>query len=962
MKLFFSLFTLLLFITTFSVHAQSADKEYMDNALIIKFKTAQDATEYKNKTIASSSIFNEYGIRTTAPVFSAEAENTFTENLRAKGKISTIPATDELKKIYSASFDAQVDAKVLAAKISRLPGIEYAEPRYIYYTAETTVDPIQNNFLSYHRFSSAWDVSQSSTDIIISIVDSGVNYNHEDLIDKHKVNTREIPNNGADDDGNGFIDDYLGWDFWESGYTAATMTQDNNPFAGNNDHGTHVAGIATATPNNNKGLAGTGYNARYMAVKAGGAPDDPSTTGNESRSIGFGYDGILYSMINGADIINCSWGGTNYSAFGEEIVNMANEAGILIVAAAGNDTSEENHYPSGYKNVLSVGSIEASGQISDFSNFGYTVDVFATGIINSSNGIGTNGYATYGGTSMSSPAVAGLAALIKDKYPTWSPERIKNQIRASSVSMEGSHSESYKFKLGTGTVDAFLAVSTPQPGIQIDTTEYLNAQGESLGINEEGVLKLHLKNYGGASGNISVSVESLSEGVSFNETGIQVASIGTNETRIVEIPVTTTEEILETLSAEIVVKFIGTSSTYNNFEILTFNELQFDISRVNDLAVSFTPTGKIGFFDASSQVGGIGFIPNHRTANYTEDNVLFEGGIILEANQKVVNSVRSLAGRTDNDFDPISSYKVTSIASTSDGDGSTTFAPTKATSLDNAEITLNTYAFNDESTSNTILLNYIINNTSGSYSLSEVYMGLFNDWDIGTFSRNSTSYDAASDVLFIRESGNDDSPFVAVATLANTSSVLAIDNNFGGGITSYNFSLEDGFSDGEKKNSLKAGTLNTEISNRDISAVVATGPYYIPARSSISVGFVYAFGDTEQDLINQINAARALNIFEVSDLNSSSENEFPEEVKIFQNYPNPFNPSTTISFSLDDPGSVELSIYNLLGQKVRTIVNSELQAGIHAYTVSLDRFSSGLYFATLNTGGSQKVIKLTLLK
>ncbi|MEQ9263688.1 MAG: S8 family serine peptidase [Balneolaceae bacterium] len=962
MKLFFSLFTLLLFITTVPTQAQTTEKQYLDNTLIIKFKTIQDATEYKNKSIASSSIFNEFGIQTTRPVFTAEAELAFKDNMRAKGKVVPGIATDELRKIYTASFDAQIDAKVLAAKISNLPGIEYAEPRYLYYTAETTVDPIKNNFITFHRFNSAWDVSQSSSDIIISIVDSGVNYGHEDLQDKHWVNTAEIPNNGIDEDRNGFVDDFLGWDFWESGYTAATMTQDNDPFAGNNDHGTHVAGIATATPNNNKGLAGTGYNARYMAVKAGGAPDNPATAGNESRSIGFGYDAILYSMVNGADIINCSWGGTNFSAFGEEVVNMANEAGILIVAASGNDTSDENHYPSSYRNVLSVGSVDLGGQISGFSNFGFTVDVFATGVINSSNGMGSNGYATYGGTSMASPAVAGLAALIKERYPTWSPERIKNQIRASSVTMENANPASFRYKLGTGYIDAYLAVNTPQPGIQIDTTEYLNSFGETLGIGEDGIVKMHLTNYGGESGPISVSVESLSDGVSFSSDAFPVASIATDETRIVEIPVSTTEDILETLSAEIVVKFVGTSSTYNNFEILTFDDLQFDISRANDLAVSFTPTGKIGFFDASAGVGGIGFIPDHQTANFSEDNVLFEGGIILEANKKIANSVRSLSGRTDNDFLPISSYKVTSLDATSAGDGSATFAPKKITTLDNAQVTLNTYAFNDAATSNAIILNYVITNTSNSYSLSDTYFGVFNDWDIGNFARNSTTYDAQNDVLIIRETEETGSPFVAVASFGNTSSVLAIDNNFSGGTSSFRFGLDDGFSDAEKRNSLKAGENNTELANADVSAVVATGPYYIPPRSSISVGFVYAFGDTELELLNQINAARSLNLFELSELNDRTENEFPDEIEIFQNYPNPFNPSTTISFTLDDPGAVELTIYNLLGQKVRTVVNSELQAGIHAYTVNFDQFSSGLYFATLNTGGSQKVIKLTLLK
>ncbi|MFV1882925.1 MAG: S8 family serine peptidase [Balneola sp.] len=940
----------------------------MDNTLIIKFKNDQAATEYRSKSTPEASMFTTHNVNYGRSIWKEEFSSRIRNNMMLKGKVAQLPSFDRLKNVYEFEFSSDIDPVTLARKISSLPGVEYAEPRYIYKTTLNTADPIRNDYVDIHHFDKAWDISTSSSDIIIGIVDSGVNYEHEDLSDKLWVNEDEIPNNGIDDDNNGFIDDYLGWDFWERGYTSEARRPDNDPFSSNNPHGTHVAGIATATPNNNKGIAGTGFNARYMAIKAGGVPDDPNTSNNESRSIGFGYEGILYAVLNGADIVNCSWGGSGFSLFGRDVVNMANDAGVLVVAAAGNDGADITHYPSSYETVLSVGALGTRGdEIADYSNFGYSVDVFATGTVRSTVGTDvseTSVYSTFQGTSMASPVVSGLAALLKTEYPDWGPERLKHQIRSTSVSIEEANKSNLEYKLGKGRIDAQQALLDPVPGVSVDSVEFLNAKGELLNVNEEGVMRLHLKNFGASVSSLVLNVENTFDNVTIvGDNTIQVGAILSNEKIIVDIPISLDERILQTLDTQFFIEFEDAGLSYSDFTFIDYNEIRFNTSQVNNLAMSFTPSGNIGFYDSGNESGGIGFVPNPQTANFREDNLLFEGGLMLEINTQIANTLREAPSAPANrDFTPISFYTVKQPGLISDADGSTIFKPSSRSGIQGAEVILNTYAFETENLSNSIILNYIIKNTSATLSYSDVYVGLFNDWDIGDFNNNSIYYNQPNDVLYILEEGETEHPFAAVANFANTSSVLAIENGFEGSGNQFQFNIYDGFSRSEKALSLRAGTNNTEALNTDVSAVVASGPYFIPPRDSISVGFVYTFGGSEQEILDQVNAARALSIFELSEINTDPDLSFPTQTTLLQNFPNPFNPSTTISFNLDRISNVKLSIYNILGQKIRTVIDSRLQGGIHRYNVNLDDFGSGVYFAVLESISGRDIIRLTLVK
>jgi len=294
--------------------------------------------------------------------------------------------------------------------------VEFAEPNYI---LSAYVEPNDPRFDVMWGLSNtgqtggvpdadidapeAWD-TQTGSNVIIAVVDTGVDYNHADLSSNIWNNTAEIANNGLDDDGNGFVDDVRGWDF---------ANNDNDPMD-DNDHGTHLSGTIAASGNNGIGITGISWSARIMPIKFLGSTGSGSTASAISA--------IDYAVANGAHIINASWGGGPFSAAMFSAISVANDAGVIFIAAAGNSANDNDSnpdYPSSYNlpNIISVAATDDADTLASFSNFGVTsVDLGAPGVAIIST-IRNNGYASLTGTSMAAPHVAGVAALIVASNP-----------------------------------------------------------------------------------------------------------------------------------------------------------------------------------------------------------------------------------------------------------------------------------------------------------------------------------------------------------------------------------------------------------------------------------------------------------------------------------------------------------------------------------------------------------------
>lgn len=979
-------------------------QQYFNGTLIIKYKTEAQLSVIRSRQqidprVQVQQALQEAGATRETPVLGRSG----LVGMQIRQSPRLRDAADNLNRIFEVSYTGPADAKALASKLSKMPGIEYAEPKYIRHMQFTPSDPTTNPYQQYHRFEEAWDVSQGSAGVVIAIVDGGVNYLHNDLDEKLWVNTEEVNPGvrgqvdengngtitadevmgflnrnggdyngdgritladaladgsplltGSDTDGNDYADDIFGWDFWDRGGVTGPAVPDNDPLIDGTDHGTHVAGIAAAETDNGVGIAGAGYNARYMAIKTGGIPDDPTTEADESRQIGFGYEGIIYAATEGADIINCSWGGAGFSAFENDVIDFATEAGALVVAAAGNDGQTQVSFPSGYARALSVGSVETSGQVSSYSNIGYEVDVFATG-----SGIQSASYdndiVSKSGTSMATPVTSGLAALIKALHPGWTPSRIATQIRGTA-----SHLDAGDSRLGHGELDAYKAVSGNLPGLRVLSAEFTNENGNKLGIGEDGTVAIKIINFGQATSNLRLELESLvNRGVNLNQPNRNVGALASGDSTIVTFDLRFSEDYDLKSIPVFRLNFADNNVEYSDYDVFQYEKILFDVIDANNAKTSFGADGTIGFVNPLEGRGGVGFIPLlPDDASFTDaENTLFEGGLMIEADGFIFDAVRG-TGNVNKDFEPVRPFTVNRAGDVSDQDGRAIFTFEGSGGTPAGSITLETFAFDDPELSNVVFVKYSITNLSQTMPMEDVYAGLFNDWDIGNdISSNSVAYSVQDSVLYFSGSGDD--PIVAVAHLGEISSVLAI-NNFSG--TNPSVDLSDGFSDEEKKAALKAGKSQTSVSSADVSGVTATGPFDVNPQATLTVGFIYAFGQDLKTLQNQVRAARAQAPFSVSPTGIVLADEVPEKTDLLQNFPNPFRTTTTIRLDLDEAAEVKLALYDVLGREVAVIREGQLQAQKHYIPFNPQNLSSGIYFLRLQTAAKTETITITYIK
>lgn len=315
----------------------------------------------------------------------------------------------------------------------------------------------------------AWERINSSPNITIAVIDSGVQIDHPDLKDNIWVNENEIANTGTDDDGNGFIDDINGWDFVENVPDPSPKFNEDWTESGMS-HGTMVAGIIAAVGNNNQGVTGLTWQAKIMPLRA-------LNHKGEGR-ISDVVRAIDYAINNGADIINLSFAGFTYNSSLQAAINRASQAGIIVVTAAGNEhengqglnTDETPIYPACYGKdnilVLGVASTDPLDQKADFSSYGFScVDITAPGIsffntiTQGSNLFDQNllydGY--WSGTSMSAPIISGTLALIAEMNPNLSPVEIVNVLLRSADNISRLN-PAYLGQLGAGRVNVYRAV------------------------------------------------------------------------------------------------------------------------------------------------------------------------------------------------------------------------------------------------------------------------------------------------------------------------------------------------------------------------------------------------------------------------------------------------------------------------------------------------------------------------
>ena len=346
------------------------------------------------------------------------------------------------------------------SSLSKTPGVALVEPNYIYRINKLPDDPqfedlwgLKNQAKNGGRegidvgAEAAWDIQTGSENVVIAVIDTGLDYTHPDIAANAWTNQAEAEGQaGVDDDGNGYVDDIHGYDF---------VNEDGDPMD-DHGHGTHVSGTIGAKGNDGKGIVGVNWDVRIVGVKflsAGGS----GTLANAVRAID-------YATATGARVQSNSWGGGGYSELLKESIERANAKDILFVAAAGNESNNNDAaptYPCTYDvaNVLSVAAIDNSGALAYFSNYGRTkVHVAAPGVAVTSSvpkDTEESGYATWSGTSMATPHVSGIAGLLLAQDATLSAAALKEKIIASSRTLGTLRNK----VVSAGVANAYYALS-----------------------------------------------------------------------------------------------------------------------------------------------------------------------------------------------------------------------------------------------------------------------------------------------------------------------------------------------------------------------------------------------------------------------------------------------------------------------------------------------------------------------
>lgn len=356
---------------------------------------------------------------------------------------------------YILSIPSEKSVSTLRHQFETMQGVTVAEPNYIiplqfipndiHFDKQWALNNTgQTGGLPEADISAldAWGLGPATSDVIIAIIDTGVDYMHEDLNGNFWHNSSEVPDNGLDDDGNGFVDDYRGWDF----------VNNSNKVVDLHGHGTQVAGIIGAIVDNGAGISGLSHNCRLMPVRAG----YKNAIGDAVLESVDAAKAIIYAADNGASILNLSWGDTSRSSLIADALEYAAAKELLIVAAAGNSNTSNFLYPAALNNnaIIAVGATDAQDEKSSFSNYGNWVDVSAPG-----SSIYTtvleNSYSLINGTSMAVSHVSAAAALVMGHFPELSTISVKARILRSVdrlVSLEGKNATA-------GRINAYKALS-----------------------------------------------------------------------------------------------------------------------------------------------------------------------------------------------------------------------------------------------------------------------------------------------------------------------------------------------------------------------------------------------------------------------------------------------------------------------------------------------------------------------
>lgn len=849
----------------------------------------------------------------------------------------------DLTQIYYFSYTSYVTLEKAINKIALAGVFEYVEPYYIPKVSYTPNDPLFSTQwgMTNVQVEAGWGVNTTTargdTNVVIGITDTGTELTHDDLKTQIKFNQGDLPG-GGDGDGDGYIDNYRGWDLGDN---------DNNPTWTGDAHGVHVSGIACAKTDNSIGVAGVGFKCKYLPVKIA----------NTAGTLTMAYQGIIYAADHGCDIINCSWGGAGGGSFGQDAVTYATvNKDALVIAAAGNGGVDEVQYPASYTYVISVVNTKTDDRRNTGSSYNFTADVCAPGTtINAT--YPTNSYSSLTGTSMASPFAAGVAGIIKSYFPTYTALQVGERLKVTCDNIYPLHSPVYAYKLGNGRVNLFKALTNANtPSVVMTSRTVVDNNDNTFVANDTMRISGDFTNYLAPTVNLTATLSSTSPFVTVLDGATTLGAVGTlgvanNTADKWTVRILPTAPLNSSILFRITYNDASTGYSAVEHFYLTVNVDYVNIT-INDVFTTIGSNGRIGY-SQNGQTGGLGF-------SYLGTAMLYEAGLMIAKDTgRVSDCVRAFSTPAA-DFGSLVTAKevIPSVFSEFDVDG--TFRDNLATLPLPVNVHHKAFAWSTAGNRKYVIVQYTITNTSAS-NLTPIYAGIFADWDIdaATYGENRAAFDAATKMGYCWYSGAA-GKYAGIKLLTATAPVVhyAIDNVAGG---AGGQDLTNGYSGNEKFITMTTNRANAGVAGlgADVCDVVSTGPYTIAAGDSVKVAFALLAGDDLADLI--VSAGNAQTMYDgllTTDVTSS----VLDGENTISIYPNPTSAQSFVDLNIVESSKVDLRVFNVLGEQISVIASEQLAAGKHRFVYETSNLSTGMYYYQLTIDNKKFVQKLMVAK
>jgi serine protease len=880
-------------------------------------------------------------------------------------------AEENISRWFELFFESTTNIETAIVNLKKSGMIEVAEPRYRYNLCFTPNDPLfsQQYSLPLIHAPEAWDIVKCDSTIIVADDDIGAEWTHPDLANAMYINSEETGidsegfdkrSNGIDDDRDGYVDNWHGWDFAGTNGTAP----DNDPMA-SAAHGTHTTGIMAASGNNKLGICGVALGAKALVLKCA---DD------NGQDVAFGYEGIIYAADHHAQVVNNSWGGTNRTQVGEDIINYAVKKNCAVVAASGNGGVQESNdhrleglYPASYQHVLSVSALDPNGKVTDFSNYNTQVDVAAPGFSVISTVPG-NTFSEMSGTSMASPTAAGAVALVRKKFPELDADQAIQRLRATSDFIDSDHDAHPGFS-GKGKINLSRAVTeNPVFSARLESVEIFDEDHNgALESGETGDIVLHVKNYLSPLSNLTATIEFIGDTGKFLNTSTQVINFGkVNTLSLIQnfqgsFLVGAYHDVPNNYTVLVKVTFSSPTDGYFfdiDYFTLIINKGYLDLNK-NNLTVTFDGKGNIGYSDPPNNSQGSGFLWTNAPPSITVSgrDVLFAAGLMVGSDPDHIVAAAPSQGNdqiAEQDFSAIMPIK--DIPPTDHPNAIQELETVIADLIpgENQQVGIivdqKSYAFTKELAANAVVLDYTLHKRDNSNATDETSAALFMDWDIGSSGSLNTAYSSSlDDAIAITRRLEDLYPYIGIKLISDIPEGAAL--NF--------YALDNDGSNGSAKTyggfiqSDKWLTMTTSRSTAgigDVSMIYGLKDLSLLSNDSLRLTFIIAMAENENLLKTTIDQTQREWLKQsVVTMNSVKENSISIS-------PNPF--STNFHIHLPNQKNA-ISIMEISDELGRTLLHQVIEGS--SYNVSGLHFPAGSYLLTIRQGTDvirQKIVCL----